>query len=455
MASLFLTTSLFSYNSTITNNIKTQPVNLFSAQSKLLGGWRPIQADQEPRRRIHHPKQLPSRFWDRLPGAPLTLTALRELDSRKAVKHRRKRKRVAALRANVKLLRNPMQDVDVTDLRGYPNPLLRTTKIKAAKLGLGTDGIRHRSKNPQDGQPPASKPPEPNIKHTIHYDAAFKLHILHQGVFAEPDIAAPGPRPYRVLPKNLPQVFDLLDSVSARLDGVAASQADLDSFAAFVELVAGADTHSRIGRKIIPLLEGSSQEGSVAASYLRLDSFAHLTDGTLPAGHADRLYGSKMSSVKNTVLDALFNYIVPGTRPHAPIAPNFFLEALVTDDDADVSLLQSLYHGMLGERAILKLRAHDGGSNDDDDDENEDVLDGDAHTVVATYQAGQLEFRILHAVSSPAGGWMYIATQLYTYVLTASAEDMFTGFGAYCALRRWAMERRQEAIAIANGEAEG
>ncbi|PHH66588.1 hypothetical protein CDD82_1541 [Ophiocordyceps australis] len=415
-----------------------------SSHYKLLGGWRPIQANQEKRRIVRHPTTPPARFWDRLASVPLTYSALRELDTRKSAKSRHKRKRIAALRAKVKIsTRNPMQDLDLSHLRAFPNPLYHDTEDRAKKLGLGPDGVKPRARK---------RAPRPEAKKILHYDAAFQQHLIQQGVYADPD--DPGPHNYEPLPKNLDEIFDILDEVIGGLDDESESEQDEADYAEFLDLLKNKETSVPVLRDVVPRIEGRVADGGIAEANLRLTSLEHLTDGTLPAGHPDRFYGANANSVKDDVLNALFNYIAPNAHPLTPIAPNFFLEALGDDDDEDASLLQAIYHGMLGERGILKLRFH-GVDGNTAHDEKPALLDGKAHTVVASYKSGQLEFRVLHAVPGPKGGWMYVSTQLYSFVMNTSAKNMFIGLEAYRALRRWAKKQRDEAIALANGDAAG
>lgn len=180
----------------------------------------PVQgADETPgaplkKPKIRHPDFPPPGFWDNLPEVPLTRNALRELDRRNSLITRRSVRR-AAVRAKARIsakggVPSPQDPIlDLTDLRGYPQPLpehemnanrsVRGRRKRDSQSASNSNSTATPAQGSTPGEKAATK-----TKSTGPYDAAFQMHLIQHGIY---------PRAYQFPDGRDPPEPDNLDEI--------------------------------------------------------------------------------------------------------------------------------------------------------------------------------------------------------------------------------------------------
>lgn len=145
----------------------------------------------------------------------------------------------------------------------------------------------------------------------------------------------------------------------------------------------------------------------------------------------------------------IYPLIVPTKQPHAPVAPNFFLELQGASGDIAVSKRQACYDGANGARAMHCLQNYG---------RKEPIYDGKAYAFSATYNAGTMMLMLfshhLTAPVIPGGRPEYHLTQLRGYLMMNGRQDLVDGLTALRNLRDMAQEFRDDFISVANARAQ-
>ncbi|KAI9814079.1 MAG: hypothetical protein M1826_002324 [Phylliscum demangeonii] len=144
------------------------------------------------------------------------------------------------------------------------------------------------------------------------------------------------------------------------------------------------------------------------------------------------------------------SYVTPCRTASYPALPNFFLEAKGPGGTAGVAKTQACYNGVLGARAMNKLRNYARGCLDDP------VYDEKTEAITCTYSDGQLKIYTFHITppDTPGGDPHYYMTLLGAFALLHSSNAFREGASAFRNLRIWASEQRTDAIAAANARAD-
>ncbi|KAK4462281.1 hypothetical protein QBC42DRAFT_346532 [Cladorrhinum samala] len=294
---------------------------------------------------------------------------------------------------------------------------------------------------PQDGGSASTSRPTTSETRSRPNDGAFLQHILDYNIY---------PSGYRdayntILPE--PENADKIRRVlKQRRPSLASSRFTYDDFCTFREANAYFANGRGVRELAVPILEGGIGDFRHSAGGVRFGNLDPLTDGSLAAAHPGRYYGARPEHLDRQIRQQLDCRIIPSTRAHGPILPNFFLEAEGPDDSPAVAERKALYHATLGQRGMLDLLSYG---------ESEPVHDRKAYTLACTYQAGQLSIYTSHTIppASPGARPQYVTTKVAGYALTGDHETCRRGIAAYRNGRDWAQQQRNEAIERANRKA--
>ncbi|KAI9812836.1 MAG: hypothetical protein M1826_002757 [Phylliscum demangeonii] len=142
------------------------------------------------------------------------------------------------------------------------------------------------------------------------------------------------------------------------------------------------------------------------------------------------------------------SYIIPCKTEAYPALPNFSFEAKGPTGTEAVIRRQACYNGVLGARAMQKLRDYAKGGDGP-------VYEAKADAIVCTYLDETLKIYTFHLAPpvSPGEDPNYCMTLLCGFVMDNSADSFRQGASALHNLRVWASEQRMQAITAANDRA--
>ncbi|KAI9817590.1 MAG: hypothetical protein M1826_001576 [Phylliscum demangeonii] len=175
--------------------------------------------------------------------------------------------------------------------------------------------------------------------------------------------------------------------------------------------------------------------------YPFVDAKPDVFDGANPAAINPRVCRDLEIDVTETIKDkdqveraivVRKSYIIPCKTASYPALPNFFLEAKGPGGTTGVAKTQACYNGVLGARAMHKLRNYAPGMR--------------RRPCIYTFH--------LRAPDTPGGDPHYYMTLLGAYALIHSSNAFREGASAFRNLRIWASEQRTHAIAAANARAD-
>ena len=206
-----------------------------------------------------------------------------------------------------------------------------------------------------------------------------------------------------------------------------------------------AATEAQVMSDVFPIISGNASVWS--AQNRPFNNFAPLHEG-LANAKPDYYNGSRPVELDSRVRGTLGPYIVPSKQQHAPLLPNFFMEAKGPDGSAAMLKRQATQDIAYGARGMLEIQTYG---------QDDRSYDGNAYTIAATYNSGAstLKMYAMHPTepADPAGRPQYHMTQLRGYDLTNDAETCRQGLSAFRNGLDWAKEQRGDAIAGANERA--
>ncbi|KAB8356461.1 hypothetical protein FH972_024044 [Carpinus fangiana] len=311
----------------------------------------------------------------------------------------------------------------LADIRGYST----SNDIMPPKRGARPDASRSGTTRTSSAS---------HTGRTSAYDPAFEGCLVASGVLYEGHGAA-------TEPANFDQIKEYLGRRRASLAGF--SKEDLIEFKSQNQNAKSeAGVMSTVFQTIIGRSDIPSQQN------VPFGNLAPLTKENLTTPQPDFFDGSRPEEIDKIIRDALGLYIIPSTDASNPVLPNFFAEGKGSKGSAEVCKRQACYAGVIGARAMHKLRSY----------VNLDTaIDGNAYTICATYMGGPgIQFLTLYAThitasNNPEIPLEYYMTQLRSFAMTDSWETCRDGIQAAQNAREWAKEARNKLIAHANAKA--
>ena len=197
---------------------------------------------------------------------------------------------------------------------------------------------------------------------------------------------------------------------------------------------------------LIPVIEGTVEDGRCDAGEIPFTNLNHLTDGTLVPGNPDMYSGARPEQLDKRIRRELGGQIVPSTQHDLPLAPNYFVEVKGPDGSLAVATRQACYDGALGARGIRSLQTYEHAGVEHDNK---------AHTLTSIYHGGQLRMFTSHPIPATGnnGSAGYAMTRIGAWSLIGGEDDFRRGAAAYRNGRDWAKEQRDQAIKDANERA--
>jgi hypothetical protein len=277
-----------------------------------------------------------------------------------------------------------------------------------------------------------------STKRTSPYDAAFEQHLIDFEIFPdEYHIRDSGNLP---IPDNLDEIRQILKNSRLSLPSIEISDSE---FRAFQRSNAQSLKEWEVLQFLAPFLDGDTRESQYVTGQTLFNNLANISDGTITSGSPDRYYGARPGMLSRHIRNELDKFIIPSTKRHLPIIPNFFLEVKGPEGSAAVVKRQACYHGALGARAMQRIQSYKAAKQ---------VYDNRAYTITGTYHDGQLRLYTSHPIRPddpvlPSG---YMMTQINSWSLTGNVTQFQEGVAAYRNARDWAKLQRDEAIMKAN-----
>jgi hypothetical protein len=281
----------------------------------------------------------------------------------------------------------------------------------------------------------ASTPTTPRTRKSTPYDAAFEQGLIDSGIYPHgyeyPD-DSDAPRP-----SNIAEINKRLAQSRESLSPSKFTDAD---FRKFEKANMRAGSEAEMMSNVFPIIKGNA---AIPSGQNRLfKNFAPLNKGLADA-KPDYYNGSRPVELDSRVRSDLGPYIVPSKRQHAPLLPNFFMEAKGPDGSAAVLKRQATQDIAYGARAMLEIQSYWKDAR---------TYDGNAYTIASTYNNGNLRLYAAHPTqpTEPSGRANYHMTQLTGYDMTGNSDSFRQGATAFRNMQGWAKEQRREAIAGAN-----
>ncbi|CEJ79842.1 hypothetical protein VHEMI00057 [[Torrubiella] hemipterigena] len=403
--------------------------------------------------KLAHPSSPPPIFWDRLSEIPLTRNALRESDRRRALQtpcdpatDQDPAQRVARNGTSCVLPLDIPQQIkhfakrggpDLSKLRGYPIPLRSQETMNFNQLIFDSHQRESKSQIAKASQEPEETPATGTSK-TGPYDRAFLQHLVDHHIFPEgykyPDGRSPA------TPSNMDAIREFLGRPRTPQSKPEFLTTD---FAEFSEISIRATKGSDILTWAIPMIERRIADRNCRAGGIPFTNFDHLTDRTLVPGHPDLLHGARPEQLDKEIRGRLDGQIVPSTRCDLPIIPNFFLQVKGSGGSVEVVLLQALYHGALGARAMHSLQSYG---------QPTPIYDNNAYALTSIYHYGILRMFTVHPLPPAASGHPpgFVMTHVNSWCMFGNYEAFLQGATAYRNALDWAKQQRDNMINRAN-----
>lgn len=198
---------------------------------------------------------------------------------------------------------------------------------------------------------------------------------------------------------------------------------------------------------VVPFLGGQSAGEHIASQEnLVFNNLTSLTYGATVDPKPDLFDGTTFTQVHPRVRDDLNSLIIPTKHTHAPIAPNFFLQAKRSLGVPHEAQRQVTHNIAAGSRAMNALQNYKEVSTV--------PYDGNAYTFGATYHAsGLLKIYAGHLHPGLTGPETHV-TQIKGFDMTSDADTFYNGLTAYRNARDLAHETRNDLIRSANSKAQ-
>ncbi|KAK2589874.1 hypothetical protein QQS21_012449 [Conoideocrella luteorostrata] len=328
---------------------------------------------------------------------------------------------------------------DLGLLRRYPEP-----KHAAASMSVRGSSGSSRSQRTRSTQ--ATTVSSRN-KRSSAYDNAFEQTLIDHNIYPE-GYKYPHQQSTPPEPSNLEGIMQGLSAPRASLSPSRFSQS---AFKEFKQANSRVISEGRVMRDIFPTIRGNNasipNEGN-----LPFANFESITEGTTVNAVPDFYDGTNPTQISSIVRQDLNKSIIPSSHGHAPLAPNFFLEAKAPRGGADVARRQACLDGAYGARAMHSLQNYGNG-----EEEEELVYDGNAHTFSTTYHAGTgtLQMYAHHMTAPTVQGERpeYHMTQLRSFSMTDTRDTFIAGATAFRNARDLAQQHRNSFIEAANARA--
>ncbi|KAJ8128391.1 hypothetical protein O1611_g5245 [Lasiodiplodia mahajangana] len=340
--------------------------------------------------RLHYPDsgycdQEPPEFWDNLPTVPLVSRAL-EVYNRRTLQRPEFPSPVTIGVQDLTITSELLElasngGPDLTNLRGYPNPL---------HTMAGSHVLSDQS-----------------FAICVDYQPPGEQHMANHGITLH--LGAPYPEWNEVntaiLNRNYVLSYEMFETVR-----------DLDF---------GAKDEEDIKANVIPHIIGTSRD-ALPSRNIEFNNIITLTDGSPAAVRPNLYYGADPRALPKQVRDTLAGYIVPDMAAEKPIAPNFFLQTKGPSADLSAAVRQACYEGAIGARGMHYLQNYGSDLT---------VYDPRPLSFSAIYHYGVLRI-YAHYTRAPrdvgATTPEYHMTPIGTYLLTSTHGQFVEGI---CALR--------------------
>ncbi|KAL9060054.1 MAG: hypothetical protein Q9162_000904 [Coniocarpon cinnabarinum] len=273
---------------------------------------------------------------------------------------------------------------------------------------------------------------------TTVYDKAFEQHLIDHGMYPY------GQEPtYEKEFQNPNNIGQISTQFGRRRLSLSPSCFPHESFDEFERANIRAYTEDDVIATVWPIIFGGVT--IPCSRNIEFNNLAPVTDGALSKGKPGYYEGSPPEDVRKHVRDELGDYIIPCTELSRPCLPNFFVEVNGPEGNGRVLLRQACYAGVIGARAMHKIRSYV---------DDTTALDGNAYTLCWTYDSSSgvlIAYASYPTVSNhPKRAVDYRMIRLHAYVLRDSPDSFRRGVSAFRNARDWAQERRRELIDAAN-----
>ncbi|KAG8625250.1 hypothetical protein KVT40_007001 [Elsinoe batatas] len=273
------------------------------------------------------------------------------------------------------------------------------------------------------------------VKPSSPYDAIFKQKMIDAGVFParhrqRNGDTAPTPANYQEMLRELKAPRDSSCSITTKefneyLDGLPGQSEEV--------LVTAGVVVKMIGTQNLREHQGAEK----------------LFNNPRPIRHditrpkPDFYAGAFTEELHESVRKHLNDYIIPCSNDSLPAVPNFFFEGKYGPGRPDVALLQALYDGAVGSRAIFELQNYK-------NPPAERHCDNNAYTMVFTYVAHRMTILSMHPFLRHRGLLCYQMTQLRSFIMDETIEQFQDGVLALRNAREFCKKHRDRLIREAN-----
>ncbi|OAA63261.1 hypothetical protein SPI_03424 [Niveomyces insectorum RCEF 264] len=389
--------------------------------------------------------KYPPEFWDRLSEISLTRKALEEHDRRIRLQQRPSpplpcpRGRAGQLvhtlptRSLARFAR--LGGPDLTDLRGYPQPVTTPQSSLAMSASQSSKSQTTKSIDLASTLPTSATTKTTKTKKSTPYNRDFDLHLTDHGV-------------YPIYSSQKPDLTEVRTALTVPRPSLSPSKFSESAFESFQESNARAKDEDDVIANVIPTILGPHKPTDASSRNTVFGNLEPLTDGTIAPAVPDIYYGVHPEELSQSVRGELSHHIIPSTMQDKPLAPNFFIEVKGPDGSAAVATRQARYDGAAGSRAMHSLQNYG---------EGELQYDGQAYTFSSTYHGGtgtlQLYAHHPTAPTSEGGRPEYHMTQLRTFGMTDTRDTYIQGATTFRNARDIAKRHRDGFIQAANAKA--
>ncbi|KAK3077018.1 hypothetical protein LTS18_011421 [Coniosporium uncinatum] len=243
----------------------------------------------------------------------------------------------------------------------------------------------------------------PKTKKSTPYDAAFEQGLIDSGIY--PDGYT------EIEPYNVDEINDRLAHSRPSLSPSSFSR---EAFLNFKQKNNEAGSEAQVMSTVFPIIRGNA---SIPSGENRLFNDSAPLNSDLAAAKRDYYNGTGPRKVDPRVREDLKPFIVPSKREHAPLLPNFFMEAKGQNGNAAVLRRQITSDAAYGARGMLEIQSYG---------QDNRTYDGNAYTIGSTYSDGQLKMYAMHPTEPvhPEDRPNYHITQIRAFALTDSGDKL-------------------------------
>ncbi|KAH8797839.1 hypothetical protein F5884DRAFT_646690, partial [Xylogone sp. PMI_703] len=263
------------------------------------------------------------------------------------------------------------------------------------------------------------------------YDMDCQQHLIDNGMYLDNRDG---------LPRNFEEINKRLARARQSLSPKKFTDSEFERFRQLNDTAIG---ESKVVSTILQTMLGKAEIAS--EENMVFNNLKPMTDGSLVDAKPDIYDGAAPESLDPGTRKELAPYIVPSKHAHAPMLPNFSVEAKSSDGSPAVARRQAAINAHIGTRAMKSIQDFTDGT---------DTFDKNVRSYTSTLVDGHLKLYASHVTKSRSRSRPvdYHLTQLRSFSLTDSKSRFIEGITALRNSRDLAKEERDKAIALANSK---